>query len=108
MASIRRVTGTRARVFRPPFGLCDPRLAAAVALHGLVTVLWDVDPRDFEEPGADAIRDRVLATIRPGSIVLLPDDRPALGPTTDALDAILAALPGRGLRAVTVSDLLAL
>jgi peptidoglycan-N-acetylglucosamine deacetylase len=98
--------GARARVFRPPFGLTSRRLEVAVAAHGLRTVLWDVDPRDFEEPGADAVARRTLVAVRPGSIVLLHDDRPELAPTADAVDAILAALTGRGLRAVTVSELL--
>ncbi len=104
--AVRGVCGVRPRVFRPPFGLTDRRLEAAVALRGLRTVLWDVDPRDYEEPGAAAIRDRALAAIRPGSIVLLHDDRPELAPTAAAVDEILRALAARGLRAVTASQLL--
>jgi peptidoglycan-N-acetylglucosamine deacetylase len=98
--------GTRPRLFRPPFGLTDRRLEDAVAARGLTTVLWDVDPRDFEEPGAEAIRDRTLAAIRPGSIVLLHDDRPELAPTAAAVDALLGRLTRRGWSAVTVSELL--
>ena len=101
-----RVTGVRPRLFRPPFGLTDRRLQVAMAARGLRTVLWDVDPRDFEEPGAEAIRTRVLAALRPGSIVLLHDDRPALLPTAAAVDALLRDLHRRGWAAVTVADLL--
>ncbi|MDQ3676194.1 MAG: polysaccharide deacetylase family protein [Actinomycetota bacterium] len=100
--------GARPRLFRPPFGLTSLRLEAAVALLGLQTVLWDVDPRDFEEPGGVAIRDRTLAAVRPGSIVLLHDDRPELAATADALDGILRELAHRGLHATTVSELLGL
>lgn len=98
--------GTRPRLFRPPFGLTDRRLEDAVAGYGLTTVLWDVDPRDFEAPGAEAIRDRTLAAIRAGSIVLLHDDRPELAPTATAVDAVLDELERRGWAAVTVSELL--
>lgn len=104
--AVRRASGVTPRVFRPPYGLTDRRLDLAVALYGLATVLWDVDPRDFEEPGAGAIRDRTLAGVRAGSIVLLHDDRPALAPTAEAVDAILRELPRRGLRTATVSELL--
>jgi peptidoglycan-N-acetylglucosamine deacetylase len=97
--------GVRPRVFRPPFGLTDPRLEAAVAAHDLTTVLWDVDPRDYEEPGARAICRRTLDAIRPGSIVLLHDDRPELAPTAAAVDLLLGALGRRAWAAVTVSDL---
>jgi peptidoglycan/xylan/chitin deacetylase (PgdA/CDA1 family) len=100
------VCGVRARVFRPPFGATNRRLEVAIAVHGLRTVLWDVDPRDFEEPGAAVIAERTLAGVRPGSIVLLHDDRPELTPTIEALDVILRELSRRGLATATVSQLL--
>lgn len=102
-ALVLEVCGVRPQIFRPPFGLTNHRLDAAVAAHGLVTVLWDVDPRDFEEPGADAIIDRVLAGARPGSIVLLHDDRPELSPTSEAVDVLIPALHRRGLRPYAIS-----
>lgn len=108
VATIHEVAGIRPRVFRPPFGATSPGLALAARTLGLVTVTWDVDPRDFEEPGAERIVDRVRAAVQPGSIVLLHDDRPGLGPTAVALHAILDDLAARGLAAVTVSRLLAL
>jgi peptidoglycan/xylan/chitin deacetylase (PgdA/CDA1 family) len=100
------VCDVRPRLFRPPFGLTSRRLELAVARHGVTTVLWDVDPHDFEEPGADAIVDRMLATVRPGSIVLLHDDRPALSPTAEAVDVLIPALRRRGLRVVTASAMI--
>jgi hypothetical protein len=69
-------------------------------------VTWDVDPRDHEEPGADVIRRRVAADVRPGSIVLLHDDRPQLTATAVALCGILDDLAARELAVVTVSRLL--
>jgi peptidoglycan/xylan/chitin deacetylase (PgdA/CDA1 family) len=107
-AAIRRAGGVRPRVFRPPFGAASRPLAAVAAGLGLVTVTWDVDPRDFEEPGADAIRARVRAGVRPGSIVLLHDDRPGLAGTAEALDGILDDLRPRGHATATVSALLGL
>jgi peptidoglycan/xylan/chitin deacetylase (PgdA/CDA1 family) len=107
VAAIRAVSGVAPRLFRPPFGATSRPLALAASALGLVTVTWDVDPRDFDEPGADAIRSRVAAAVRPGSIVLLHDDRPGLAPTAAALDGILDDLAERGLAAVTVGRLLA-
>jgi peptidoglycan-N-acetylglucosamine deacetylase len=106
VATIRAVAGVAPRVFRPPFGATSRRLALAARALGLVTVTWDVDPRDFEEPGADAIRSRVAAAVRPGSIVLLHDDRADLAPTAAALDGILDDLERQSLAPVTVSELL--
>jgi peptidoglycan/xylan/chitin deacetylase (PgdA/CDA1 family) len=104
--AIAAVCGARPRLFRPPFGLTDRRLEEAVAAHGLITVLWDVDPRDYEEPGPDLVRDRTVAAIRPGSIVLLHDDRPELAATAVAVEAVLEDLRRRHWSAVTVSELL--
>jgi peptidoglycan-N-acetylglucosamine deacetylase len=105
-ATIRTVSGVAPRVFRPPFGATSRRLAAVAGAIGLVTVTWDVDPRDYEEPGAEAIRGRVAAAIRAGSIVLLHDDRPGLAATAVALGGILDDLEQRGLTVTTVSGLL--
>jgi peptidoglycan-N-acetylglucosamine deacetylase len=103
--AVAAVCGARPRLFRPPFGLTDRRLEEAMAAHGLTTVLWDVDPRDYEEPGADLIRDRTLRAIRRGSIVVLHDDRPELAATAVAVDAVLDDLRRRQWTAVTVSEL---
>jgi peptidoglycan-N-acetylglucosamine deacetylase len=83
----------------------SPGLARTAGALGLVCVTWDVDPRDFEEPGADAIRARVAERVRPGSIVLLHDDRPGLAATAAALPGILDDLEKRSLATATVSEL---
>ena len=99
--------GVRPRLFRPPFGSTNRRLQIAVARYRLRTLLWDVDPRDYEQPGAHALYERVVAEVRPGSIVLLHDDRPELAPTAEAVDRVLRELRRRALHAVTASQLLA-
>jgi peptidoglycan/xylan/chitin deacetylase (PgdA/CDA1 family) len=106
-AVIGSVCGVEPRLFRPPFGLTNRRLQLAAARHRLRTLLWDVDPRDYEEPGAQAIYDRIIAAIRPGSIVLLHDDRPELMPTAKAVDRVLHELRRRSWHAVTASQLVA-
>jgi peptidoglycan-N-acetylglucosamine deacetylase len=106
--AIRAAVGAVPRTFRAPYGSVSAGVVRAARLAGLTTVGWDVDPRDYETPGADAIHARVAATVRPGSIVLLHDDRRALAQTVTATERILATLAARGLSAVTVSELLGL
>jgi peptidoglycan/xylan/chitin deacetylase (PgdA/CDA1 family) len=89
--------GVRPRLFRPPYGFTSPELEAAIADRGLETVLWDVDPRDWEDPGPTAVHERTLAALTPGAVVLL-HERPG---TVTALDTILGALAGW--RTVTVT-----
>ncbi|HLL86869.1 MAG TPA: polysaccharide deacetylase family protein [Thermoleophilaceae bacterium] len=107
-ASLRAATGVAPRVFRAPYGDVSRGVVRAARAAGLTAVGWDVDPRDYETPGADAILERVVAAVRPGSIVLLHDDRRALEQTVTATERILVSLAKRGLRAVTASELLGL
>jgi peptidoglycan/xylan/chitin deacetylase (PgdA/CDA1 family) len=82
---LHEVTGVRPRLFRPPYGYTSPGLEAAIAGRGMRTVLWDIDPRDWEDPGPEAVRERVIADMKPGAIVLL-HERPG---TVHAVDALL-------------------
>jgi peptidoglycan/xylan/chitin deacetylase (PgdA/CDA1 family) len=72
----------------------------------MTAVGWDVDPRDYETPGADAIAERLLGGVRPGSILLLHDDRRALEPTVAAVARVVPVLQAGGYELVTASELL--
>lgn len=107
-AAIRRAVGVTPRVFRPPYGSASRSVVLAARLAGLVTVRWDVDPHDYDTPGAETIERRLVRRVKPGSIVLLHDDRAAREQTAVALDGALGRLRERGYRFVTVSELLSL
>jgi peptidoglycan/xylan/chitin deacetylase (PgdA/CDA1 family) len=82
--------GRRVLLFRPPYGRRTRAADAYVRGLGMLQVLWDV-----VDSGNG---------IRPGSIVVLHDTRPA---TVPLLRRILRSLRARHLRAVTVPELLA-
>lgn len=105
---LHEAVGIKPRLFRPPYGSVSGSVVAAARVLGLVTVRWDVDPRDYDTPGADAIHERVMRRVRPGSIVLLHDDRRALEQTAVAVDRIARDLGAKGYELVTVSRLLGL
>lgn len=107
-AAIAAATGAAPRLFRAPYGAVSRGVVAAARLAGMVTVGWDVDPRDYEAPGAEAIHARVRDRARPGSIVLLHDDRRALEQTATAVDSLIGDLRVRGYELVTISRLLGL
>lgn len=101
--TLAELAGAPVRWFRPPFGATSPRLAAAVAETGLVTVWCSVRTRDGVALADETLRAR-CRRIGPGDIALLHEgDRPAVR----VLPAILADLRDRGLQAVTVGELLA-
>ena len=92
---IAQATGNAPSEWRPPYGATNGLVEAAARDVGLTSmVLWTVDPRDWTDPPATTIRDRVLQGVRPGSIVLLHD---ATGQNTPAaLPMILDGLAERG------------
>ena len=100
--AIRRVAGTTPRWFRPPYADSSAGLRAVARLGGMRTVTWDVDPRDWESRGADAIAENVLLESFPGSVVLLHEGGED---TLAALPEIVRGLRQRGLALVTVSAL---
>lgn len=115
-ALLEEITGKRPRHFRPPYAATDYRVAAVARSAGLErTVLRSIDPSDWNEPDAGAIAAHVLAQARRGAIVCLHDGLPLAGgsgtrtrqPTVDALATIVPELTRRGLRLVTVEELLA-
>lgn len=65
---------------------------------------YDVDPRDYSDPGADAVRSETARLTRNGSVVSLHFGHAG---TVAALPGILDDLHRRGIRAVTTSELLA-
>ena len=76
-------------------------------------VVRSVDPADWRADSADAIFEAVLAAVEPGSIVCLHDavspkntGTPSREPTAAAVARLVPALLERGLRPVTVSELL--
>ena len=78
-------------------------LAAAAKVGYRTSVSFDVDPADYSDPGENAVVTRVLAGVRPGSIISLHLGH--LG-TLAAMPAILDGLTQRKLTAVTVATLL--
>ena len=102
---IESATGFRPCVFRPPYGNLGSGLVAGAWALGMATVMWDVDTRDWTNPGASAIVSAV-GSARPGSIILMHDGGGYRGQTVAALPSVISSLRARGLEPVTVTRLL--
>jgi peptidoglycan/xylan/chitin deacetylase (PgdA/CDA1 family) len=105
-AAIHRATGFTPCLFRPPYGSTGPALRGEVAAADMRSILWDVDPLDWRQPGAAAIASSVLGHVRPGSIVLSHDGGGPRAGTLAAYATIIPALQRRGYTLVTVEELL--
>ena len=103
---IRQATGFRPCDFRPPDGIVNSALIQRAHAQHLVTVNWDVDPRDWADPGVSAIASNVIDNAHNGSIVVMHDGGGNRSETVAALPAILSHFRQRGYRFVTVAELL--
>jgi peptidoglycan-N-acetylglucosamine deacetylase len=102
---IREATGFEPCLFRPPYGLIDPKVASAAVRNGLETVLWTFDSGDDHHAGAARIRAHVVHSAQPGSIVLMHDG--GHHPQTPlALPGVIDGLRARGFRFATVTEML--
>lgn len=104
------IAGTTPVHFRPPLGWAGPAVLARIAAEGYRPVLGTVYPGDPRAPDAETIVRRTIARLAPGRIVILHDGSSrgrSRAHTVRALPEILAQLEARGLRGVSVRELLA-
>lgn len=89
---------------RPPYGAITTRQSRMLsAERNLPTIIWSVDPQDWRRPGSAVVAQRMVSGARPGAIILAHDIH---APTVRAVPAALEGLRARGLRSVTLSELL--
>ncbi len=100
------VAGVAPRMYRPPYGAITARQKQFImSEYGYPTILWSVDPQDWQRPGPAVITNRILSATKPGGIILVHDIH---APSIDAMPATLDGLLARGFRFVTCSQLIAM
>jgi len=106
---LQRIAGSAGDFFRPSGtsnGTDDPSGVVHDVAHaaGYDTLAgFDVDPMDYDDPGASTVAARTLAAVHPGAIVSLHFGHAG---TIEAMPAILGGLDARGMRPVTLRELL--
>jgi peptidoglycan/xylan/chitin deacetylase (PgdA/CDA1 family) len=108
--AIEEACGVRPHWFRPPIGYVSSRTASGAKKAGVRTVAWSVRSLDGLG-GADSERvvERVEKRLADGAIVMLHDaaERDDFEPASvAALPAILDSIEERGLRTVSLEELL--
>jgi len=93
-------------LWRPPYGEMSRSLVSLARSLGFLTIMWDVDPRDWSLPGVDAIYNTVVSTAHNGSIII---QHVGGGPRSETLAALpreIDALRRKGYQFVTVTGML--
>lgn len=103
LSSLKAATGIDTNLFRPPYGDFSETVVETAQKYDLATILWNVDPRDWQKNSAEAIANHVLEYTQDGSIILLHEGREG---TLKALPKIIDGLREKGYEIVSISELL--
>jgi len=90
---IENVTAVKPILFRPPFGVTNPRVAKAVKNLGLRTIGWNIRTFDTATKSSSTIISKVVNQVKPNSIVLLHD---RVEVTTEILPTLIEKVIGMG------------
>lgn len=108
--ALEAITGSRPRLFRPPIGHTNPRIAKVIGELDLTVVGWSVRTLDgIRAASTERVTERAVRGLKDGAIVLLHDaaERDDFVPKSiEALPEILRALKKKKLRAVRLDAFL--
>lgn len=94
--ALESITGEEVRLFRPPFGVTDPAIAAAVKRSGCLTVGWSIRTFDTMGKTPEEVLGKVCRELHPGAVILMHDRLPDCPRT---LDLVLTYLESEGYKA---------
>lgn len=92
------VAGVPVHYFRAPGGHWSPSILEVAANHDMQPLGWSVDPRDWTQPGVEAILDAIERQLQPGGVILLHDGGGNREQTLAALEVLLPRLVEQGYR----------
>ena len=90
-------------LFRPPYGDYNNCVVETTNELGMHCIQWDVDSLDWKGLTAEQILTRVKSGVKNGSIILFHNNSDHI---VDALPVIIQGLKDKGLKLVTVEELI--
>jgi peptidoglycan/xylan/chitin deacetylase (PgdA/CDA1 family) len=106
--AIRRATGFTPCLWRPPYGDTNGPLESLARRLGMLTIYWDIDPRDWSLPGVAAIERTVIDNAHNGGITEMHFGGGPRYETYQALPDIIRTLRRRGYHFVNIAQMLGL
>ncbi len=97
------ITGSTPAFFRPPYGVTNPNLAAAVKYSGMHVVGWSLRSYDTMAKDPEALLARIMEKLKGGDIILLHDSMPV---TREILTPLIIRAREKGFTFVRVDQLL--
>jgi peptidoglycan/xylan/chitin deacetylase (PgdA/CDA1 family) len=104
--AITGATGVKPTTLRPPYGATNAALNRRINDEfGLKVAMWSVDPQDWKIRKASHVSSHIIERAVAGDIILAHDIHPS---TVAAMPQTLDALAAKGLKFVTVAELMAM
>lgn len=100
---VKRVAGLNLKLFRPAFGVTNPRIKTAINQLNLTSIGWNKRSFDTTSLDENKIFNRITKNIKKGDIILLHDSSEK---TLKVLERLLLFLQEKNLQSVTVNELL--
>ena len=95
--------GKRPELFRPPFGVTNPRIGRAVRRMGMSSIGWNVRSLDtVDGRSREDILERITSQLRPGSVILLHD---RCKDSDRLLHILLQYIEENGYKVVTIEEM---
>ena len=104
--ALRDYAGVFTTVIRPPYGNWNNNCWISARGTVSASVIWTIDSRDWELPGADAIVKNCTSNVGNGDIILMHDGGGDRSQDIEALPRIIDELHKQGYRLVTLSELM--
>lgn len=97
------ITGQSPLFFRPPYGVTNPNLKAAVFRGGFVSIGWSIRSYDTVIHNERRLLKRILSSLKPGAILLLHDTQET---TIQILPRLLKGIQEKGFRVERLDKLI--
>jgi peptidoglycan/xylan/chitin deacetylase (PgdA/CDA1 family) len=101
--TIRNTIGHRPVFFRPPYGVTNPMVAAAVRRGNYITIGWTIRSLDTGIRNPERLMKRITRRLKGGDIILLHDHGVC---TREILPALIEHVTAIGLKIVRIDELL--
>lgn len=81
--------GIKMELFRPPFGVVNPKIQSALQKTGMKSIGWSIRSFDAVLPSETIILNRIIKRLKPGAVILLHDNN---AKTVNILEQLLLFL----------------
>lgn len=100
---IQKITGSKTKIYRAPYGEYNNTVIKAAEDSGYKTIQWNLDTLDYTGLTGEEMWKRLDKKIKPGDIILSHNGTKH---TAESLDMLIKNIKAKGLEVVTISNLI--